>query len=633
MASTSGITSSSMSRLSGLASGLDTDSIVEQLMRAEKVPLNKLYQKKQLAEWKQEDYRDIISKLNKFKSSYFNTLNMSSNVTSASSFKKYTGSSNEYVTISGNADAAAGSHTVSVMSLATNAQLVGTAGITNDLQGEVTDFDLSGQKILLTLDGVTKRITLGNYSADVSQIGNDLQEQINNAFGTGKVSVNFDTNTNKLTFNAIGGATKITLSNDNPKVDTLTKLGFASGASNRINAGMTLGSLAGRFASGLQFDDNGNVSFTINSKTFTFSKNTTLSKMMSTINADKDANVTMSYDETADRFSIIAKQTGAGNNITFGSTQGDTNFINAFGLDINKYEEGKDASAMIDGMLVTRSTNAFTVNNVKYTLNKVHTDPVNQSETVALTLDTDAVFNNIKAFVDDYNKLIEDINSTISEKYDRDYQPLTDEQKENMSEDEIKKWETKAKTGLLRNDSMLQEMLYKMRTALSDSVSGIAKNLSAIGITSGAYTDKGKLIIDETELKKAIESNPDGVCDLFTKKAELSYADCKTTTQRSDRYSTEGIGNRISDILEDYIRTTNGKGMLLQKAGMEGDATQYDNTLYDEIDDYADDIKELIDKLNDKEKYYYSKFTSLETYINQMNAQSSYITSLFGGQS
>lgn len=629
--STSSILSTSMSRLSGLASGLDTDSIVEQLMRAERIPLNRLYQKKQLAEWKQESYRDIISKLNTFKNTYFNTVNMSSNVTSASSFKKYTGSSNEYVTISGNADATAGSHTVSVISLATNAQFKGTAGISNGLHGEVTNFDLSGQKILLTLDGVTKEIALGDYSADVSKIGTDLQEQINNAFGEGKVSVNFDTSTNKLTFNAIGGATKITLSNGDPEVDTLASLGFESGASNRINTGMTLEQLAGSLASGLQFNDSGNVSFTINSKTFTFSKTTTLSKMMSTINSDKTANVNMSYDETSDRFVLTSKQTGAGNNIVFGSTQGDISFTNSFGL--HNYEEGHDASAMIDGVLVTRSTNTFTINNVKYTLNKAHTDPAKESETVSLTLDTDAVFNNIKAFVDDYNKLIEEINSTISEKYDRNYQPLTDEQKKEMSEDEIKKWEAKAKTGLLRNDSMLQEMLYKMRTALSDSVAGISENLSSIGITTGTYSEKGKLIIDESKLKEAIENDPDGVSELFTKKAELSYAECKTSDQRNKRYSTEGLGNRISDILEDYIRTTNGKGMLLQKAGMEGDATQYDNTLYDEIDDYEDDIKELLKKLNDKENYYYSKFTALETYISQMNSQSSYIMSLFGGQS
>jgi flagellar hook-associated protein 2 len=419
----------------------------------------------------------------------------------------------------------------------------------------------------------------------------------------------------------------------------LASLGLASGETNRLNAGMTLESLASRFASDLQFDEKGNISFTINSQTFTFSKSTTLSKMMSTINSDKTANVTMSYDEITDRFVLTSKQSGAGDNLVFGSEQGDINFINSFGFNVTEedkdgyYEEGKDASAMIDGVLVTRSTNTFSINNVKYTLNKAHTDPANESETVTLTFDTDAVYDNIKAFVDDYNKLIESINSIISEKYDRNYQPLTDEQKEQMSEDEIKKWESKAKTGLLHNDSMLQDMLYKMRIALSDSVSGISDNLSSIGITTGNYSEKGKLIINETELKKALEEDPDSVSELFTKKAEISYAECKTSAQRSERYSTEGLGYRISDILEDYIKTTNGKGMLLQKAGMEGDATQYDNMLYDEIDDYEDDIKELLKKLADKENQYYSKFTTLETYINQMNSQSAYITSLFSSGS
>ncbi len=633
-----GIRSTSMSRLSGLASGLDTDSIVEQLMRAEKVPLNKLYQKKQLAEWKQEEYRDIISKLNKFKTSYFNTTNMASNVTSKSSFKKFLGSStnDSYVTISGNADSAVGSHTVSVISLATEAKIKGTAGVTDALQGKVLNFSLSGQKIALTLDGVTKEIVLDNYTAGTDEIvnkqGTGLQDLVDKAFGAGKISVSFDVSTDNLSFEATGGAGRITLSNADQS-GALTSLGFGIGASNRLNTARPLGYLASSFASDLKFDEDGNVSFTINSKKFTFSVDTSLSSMMNTINSDKTANVNMRYDETSDRFLLTSKQTGAGSNIVFGTTQGDIDFINTFGLNMNNYEEGKDASAMIDGVLVTRSTNSFTVNNTIYTLNKAHTDPVNQSETVSLTTDTDSVFNNIKAFVDDYNKLIDEINTTISEKYDRDFAPLTDEQKEELSEDEVKKWEEKAKTGLLRHDSMLQEMLYSMRTALSDSITGISKDLTSIGITTSVYTDKGKLIIDENKLKAAIQSDPDNVAELFTKKSNLSYTECTTTAQRRERYSTEGLGNRISDILEDYIRTTNGKGILLQKAGMEGDTTQYENTLFDQIDDYEDDIKELITKLNNKEQYYYSKFTNLETYINQMNSQSSYITSMFSGQS
>ena len=102
-------------RLTGLGgSGLDTDTIVKQLMSAEKIPLSRLYQKKQLAEWRQEAYRDITNKLRELKDTYFNVAKPSSNLMSATSFKKYTGvsSNSSYVTISGNAESVAGSHTV-----------------------------------------------------------------------------------------------------------------------------------------------------------------------------------------------------------------------------------------------------------------------------------------------------------------------------------------------------------------------------------------------------------------------------------------------------------------------------------------------------------------------------------------
>lgn len=639
------ISSISSSRISGLASGLDTDQMVKDLMRAERIPLDKLYQKKQLAEWKRDDYRSITNLLRGLKDDYFNSLKATSNMLSQSAYKKFTGTSSnsEYVMVSGNANSVAGTHTISITNLATVDKAVSSSGVSDPLEGlAVSNYNLSGKKIKITLDGVTREITLDNYSYTagspstsdiVSKASTGLQALVDTAFGAGKITVSYDGNTEKLKFTSIGGASKITLSSGTSN-DGLAALGFTSGASNRININETLDSLKSKFATDLTFNAEGKLKFTINSKQFTFDKTTTLASMMNTINSDLTANVNMQYDETTDKFIITAKQLGDGDNIVIDAATQEGNFFGAGGVSgINTgsaaTSQGVDAVVKIDGQTLKRSSNTFTVNGVTYNLLKAHSDPATQSETVSLSLDVDGIYDNIKKFVDKYNEVISTINAELSEEYDRDYLPLTDEEKESMSEEDIKKWEDKAKTGLLRNDSLLQNIVYDMRRALSDGVEGMSVNLSAIGITTGKYEEKGKLIIDETKLKAAIQNDPDGVMNLFSQQSDITSNTNLTDAQRSERYKEEGLAYRLFDIVEKNIRTVSGKGLLLQKAGIEGDTTEFTSQLYEQIDDYDDRIAELEEKLIDKENWYYKKFTAMETAISQMNTQSAWLTSQF----
>jgi flagellar hook-associated protein 2 len=640
---TNSINSSSLMRVSGLGgSGLDTDSIVKQLMAAEKAPLTKIYQKRQLLEWKQDAYRDISNKLRELKDIYFNVAKPTSNLMSATSFKKYTGTStnNAYVTISGNAESIAGSHTVTVDSIASAGRAISAGGVTDKLTGNAIadgDYNLSGRTIKISLDGVTREITLEDYSASKDDIGTKLQSLIDTAFGSGKITVGYNTTDKKLTFDTAGGAGKLILSSGSTD-DALASLGFTSGATNRIDINKSLESLSTFFKNDLAFTSDGKLSFTINSKKFTFDKSVSLSSMMNTINTDADAKVNMRYDETMDKLVLTAKQFGKGNNIDISAEQGGNLFGagSASGIITGNAttSQGSDAIAHIDGQLVTRSSNTFVLNGATYTLVKAHASPATESETVTLSTNTDEVFNNIKGFVEKYNGIIFSLNTKLTEKYDRDYQPLTDEQKEAMSEDEIKTWETKAKTGLLKGDSMLQGIAYSMRNALSDSITGQKSTLSSIGITTGDYSENGKLIIDETKLKAAIQKDPQAITDLFTKESDISYvASANSSELRATRYKNEGLANRLSDILDNNVRTTNGKGSLLLTAGLEGDATQYSSIIHKQIGEYDEDIVSLVDKLKDKENRYYAKFTALEKYISQMNAQSSWLSSQFGGSS
>ncbi|NJD02994.1 MAG: flagellar hook-associated protein 2 [Ruminiclostridium sp.] len=632
-------------RLSGLGgSGLDTDTVVTQLMNVEKIPINKLYQKKQLAEWKRDDYRSITNLLRGLKDEFFDVLKPSTNMLSQSSYKKYTGTSTDdtIVTVAGNSSSIPGSHTISVTSIATAGKAESSSGVTDPLEGNaVSDYNLSGKTLEITLDGITRDITLDNYSyvagapstSDiVAKASTGLQALVDTAFGSGKITVTYDGNTEKLEFANAGGASKITLTGGT----ALDKLGFTADASNRLDTSKSLSDLSTAFATDLTFNGSGELKFTINSTRFTFDQSVSLSSMFNTINTNSDVNVNIQYDETTDKIVITSKQLGYGDNIIIDAAAQEGNFFGAAGASaINTgsatTSQGVDADVEIDGQTLIRSSNTFTVNGVTYNLLKAHTDPAAQSETVSLSLDVDSIYNNIKSFVDKYNDIISTINTKLGEKYDREYPPLTDEQKADMEAEDIKKWEDKAKTGLLRNDQLLQGIVYNMRQALSDSIGDVTINLSSIGITTSDYTEQGKLIIDETELKEAISNNPEAVSELFTKASGTDYSSSLTSGERTQRYEEEGLAYRLSDILNDYIRTTDGKGLLLERAGMEDDRTEYSNSIYTEIDNYNDRISELLEKLSDKENKYYAKFTAMEQAISRMNAQSNWLSSQLGG--
>jgi len=615
--------SSTTTRVTGLVSGLDVDSIVESLMETEEVPLNKLEQKKQMAEWKQDAYRQVSISLKAFADEYFNYSNSSSNMLSQSTYDQYTltSSDDSVVEISTTSSSEAGSHTVLVSNLATAASYQSSAVTEGIAATSAADFtQAAGNAFLLTIDGRSYTVDLDDNVTDLA----GLQEAVDEAVGSGKIVIS-DTNgdgTGYLTMEKADGSGIGTITvSAGESGGALEELGFSGSANltNYLDTSQTLADIGDQL--GFSFDSNGNIGLTINDVDFEFSSSMTLEEMMEKIN-DSEAGVTISYSSTSDNFLLTANQTGAGKTLDI-SEKGST-FLQDVGL--TDYTAGEDAVATIDGVKCTRSENSFTVDGLIYSLKAESTE----SQRVSLTQDTEAVLAKITSFVADYNTLIDSINSTISEEYDRDYQPLTDAEKEEMSEDEIEAWEEKAKTGILEDDDALTRLLQNLRTALYESVAGVSTHLTEIGITTSSnYADKGKLVIDADALKEAIATNPEEVASLF---AQQSAAYGGTTTavnltseQRQVRSSEEGLAYRVYDILQDNISTYTGidgrKGILLEKAGQEGDGSEYDNTLTSQISTYEEEIEEMLAKLADKEDYYYEKYSAMETFINQMNSQ------------
>jgi len=637
---TSGITGfSSKTRITGL-SGLDTDTMVQELMKAERIPLDRLYQKRTLVEWKRDAYREVINRLRGLKSTFFDIVNRSSYILSTNSVKVMSAKvgSNAYLDVTATADAKAGSHRVRVLQVATGDKAVSGAPVSRAITGEVSDdLNLSGKSIMVTLDGVSKEIALDNYSlnpADPNYIATQLQDALDKAFGTGKLTVGFESG--KLTIGTTGGATRVTVGNPaDPEKSGLSALGLKAGDSNRISLNDTLEKLQDKLAEPLQFNENGEVQFSINGKLITAKKTETLSRVLARINNTTEANVTIQYDELADKFTLTSKQLGQGDNLVVEDIGG--NFLTAIGLSDDRAErtEGQDAVILINGnQQVVRSSNQFTINGVTYNLKEAHpTD--SEGDTVTVEMDVDKAVENIRNFINKYNELIDYLNGKINEKYDRNFPPLTDAQKAEMKDSDIEKWEAKAKTGLLRNDDILRRMLTAMRTAMYEPVEGCSLTMKDIGIGTTSYLDGGRLTVDEDKLRKALMENPDEVAKLLNgvDPENPAYYRTFTAEQKASRYKKSGVFHRIADIIENQIsiyRDANGnKGVLLEKAGMEGDITYNDNLLNDELEDYDKRIKAMIEKLTRKEENYYRQFSVLETYISQMNMQSAWLAMQF----
>lgn len=648
-------------RFDGMATGLDTANIIKQLMTAEKIPLDKLNQKRTLLEWKRDNYRDITNTLRAFRDEFMDIVKPLTNMRSEAVYKKFsvTSSNSSIVSAVANSTAISGEHSITqIKSLASAANAASSAGITAALTGAgAAGFDFTGgnNQFNVTVDGVAKTISLRTSSAyaDVDDLVNNaadgIQKLVNDAFGTGKVSVTADPVTQKLTFSSPANSSRITLSNAAAN-NALGTLNFATGSSNRINTGETLETLAAKLAGSLTFDGSNNVTFTINNIDFSFNKTQTLNDVITSVNSSS-AGVELRYSELTDKISITAKTKGAGDNIVIQNTGG-TLFGNSSALNISAVSDitsvangtvnaGTDAEFTLDGVSVKRSDNVFTIDGITYTLNSIYNDPADPANApvkITVNQDTEAIFDTIKSFVDKYNEVIDKINGELTEKYDRNYLPLSDEQKEEMTEEEIKLWEERAKTGLLRNDTILQKIVSDMRRSIYDSITDVTGGITDIGIaTSSDYKDRGKLVIDETKLKEAIQSNPDKVQNIFSKTPAIDYSPDLSPSDRTQRYNEEGIVHRLYDIIQDSIRTTRNaagyKGTLLEKAGVVGDITEFQNIIDKEINEKEQSISALLDRLARKEEYYYRMFTALEKAVSQMNSQSAWLMQQFSNNS
>jgi flagellar hook-associated protein 2 len=622
-------------RMVGIGSGMDIDSMVEKLMTARRIPLDTLKQKKQTYEWQQNAYRDVNKKINTFKDNASSIL-----TSSALQQKKVTTSNASMVTATSTAAAVNTSYTIKVNNLATATSVssVDDASINGTLSdntaahknGSVTfsvdpimNVPLASAGFPQTLKDGSVTINGQVFTIDADKTTIDgLIGQINTNKAAGvKLSYNAAQKRFELQSTKVGSNASISLSASG--TNFLDAVGFDTSTtygSGTINVSKPLSQVAADI--GLTTNSSGVFSFKINSVPFTFDADSdSLTDVINTINASS-AGVTAYYDQDADRFFLTAKDTGSGSidrQDTYGS-----NFLTAMKvLGVNSNENlGRNASFNINGQEISSASNSYTMAGT--TFNLVGSD-TNTTTTITVSPDVDKIYDTIKSFVDSYNETIDFINTKLTEDKYRDFPPLTDAQKKEMKDDEIKQWEEKAKSGILKNESYLRSALSQMRQYATLPVNTLTNRytqFSQIGITTGKVGSSvevaksaGKLQIDETTLKNAIAADQDAVSRLFT------YEKTDSTN-----YNDMGIARRMKSYMGDIDR------YIRDKAGADG-TTGISSIIGQRLHDLNTDISELEDKMVDIEDQYYKKFNAMEQAINRMNEQSNYLAQQFSNTS
>ena len=366
--------------------------------------------------------------------------------------------------------------------------------------------------------------------------------------------------------------------------------------------------------------------FTINGTKFTFTSDYTVAKMMSEINASKNAGATMTFSTLTNSFALSSSGYGTAASIEFSAEDGSAGaeLLNTLGLTSGTLTQGRNLQLEVNGEAVETSSNSFTADGTTMTF----TSAAQGAEfSYEVKKDNSSAIEAVKSFVEDYNKIIEEVYGELDQKPDSDYYALTDDDIEDMdlSEKQQEKWEEKAKQGLLYNDSTVSTVMQKMRSVLYSTVKtadGQTFSLFSMGITtSDDWGDHGKLEIDETKLEAAFEQYSDQIADLFA----------GTTVDENGNTVKTGIMHKLDDVLTGAVKTTGArkdKGTLVQLAGTKTGTSATDNSIYDQLKSISTLISSLETRYEQQQDRYWKQFSNLETMMGSLNSQTSYIQQL-----
>ncbi len=376
---------------------------------------------------------------------------------------------------------------------------------------------------------------------------------------------------------------------------------------------------------------------------------TTVSEVLSQL---KNAGLNANFDTTQKRFYISAKESGAAGNFEFTSAKKvlvgtgeegeelkweyedapDNGVLSALGLTVEKVVDGEnetsglggvatmikgqDAKITLNGVDYTNTHNTFEVNGLTIT---AHSKTNGEKITLTTQRDTDGIYNMIKDFFKSYNEIINEMDKLYNGESAKGYEPLSDEEKSNMSESEIEKYEQKIKDSLLRRDSGLGTVSSAIKKVMMSgfSVNGKTLYLANFGIETANYfnatdnernayhicgdADDVDFSAKQDKLKSMIASDPDTVISFFSQLTQSLYTEMNNQSKAVEGYRSFGSFYDDKKMKSDY-------------------------------DDFKSKIKDEEKKLADYEDKWYAKFAAMETAMAKMQQNASAVTALLGGQ-
>lgn len=619
-------------RLTGLASGLDTDSMVQELVSAYSTKLESYKKDKTRIEWTQEKWSDLNTKIYGFYTGSLSNLRMMS---SFANKKNVTVSDTTKATVTANNQVANGTQTLEVKQLAKAGYLTGTkittaGGETISSGTKLTDIGVSAGTMSLTVGGEEKSIDITS-DMTVSGFVSALKEQGLNA--------NFDTTQQRFFISSANSGAEEDFSfaaSSSVGLNNLKALGLATSEdiiSLEAVQSLDQTTLQRRYDERYNNElsnlasaaiSSGNISDELAQKAYE-NYVAGLAEDETDAYGDVDSFKAALLDGTADS-SYLEQAYGDLFGDAIRSTIEKEEYQKAYreAYEAKKTElkdsldgyavkqEGQNAIIELNGATFEGNSNQFTINGLSITATGV-TDGV---ISISTATDVDGIYDMIKGFFTDYNNIINELTENYNAESAKGYDPLSDEEKDSMSDTEIENWEKKIKTALLRRDDTVSSIISAMNSAMQQgiTINGKTYNLSTFGIqtqsiisaksnTQNAFHIDGNsddsVSADNTDkLKSMIASDPDTVAEFFTQLAKNLYSSLTTKMQSTTLSSAYTIYN--------------------------------DKSLKEDLSDIEDTIEKWEDKVADYEETWYKKFSDMETALSKLQSSTSSLTSLLG---
>ena len=595
-------------RLTGMYSGLDTDSVIKELVKAKSTKVDKAKKSKTKTEWKQEAWTDLNKKI---KNLFSGTL---SNLRFSTTYKKKTTSvsNSSAVSVITGDSAMNGVQSLSVTGLAKSGYLTGAVLKTQDGTKAKEDTKISDLKHgTLSLGegdavGGSFTVTVNGKATNIDITADTTIKDVVGKLNDAGVSANFDEKNQRI-FIASAQSGKdydfAITANEAGGFAALSFLGINTSLSDAENAKTkaeydSLVALKETFAGKVVYN-NGNEADGIDYEA-------------TMANIDVDSALYKAIKANMPSGSDDAYSTGIDNLLRRADYAEEVLSYNAASFNSGSRIAAENATIVLNGETYESNNNNIEVNGLTFTcLSKANDITITTQE------DTDGIYDLIRDFIKQYNEIINQMDKLYNADAAKGYEPLTDEEKEEMSDKEVEKWEQKIKDSILRKDSTLGTLSSAMKEAMLSGfeVNGNKMFLSDFGIETLGYflapeNEKNAFHIagddkdNETsgkadKLKSMIATDSDTVVSFFTQLAREVYGKMDKLSASSD-YTT--------------------KGSFFEDKKYKADIT-----------DYESKIKELEAKLADYEDKYYAKFSKMEVALSKLQNSTNSLLSMFGG--